>query len=304
VLALASAGLLACLAAARLAPRLPWLALGEALKAFFLLLLAWQFVALFVPLLPVFGYGTFHSFWLLVPAAALLLLPPRAGAPRQPIARATLALVAAINVLYPFPVSGHQTNVAAAPLAVIAALFAHDLLAPRLPRGGAQGSARPLAGGLVVVLLLALAVGLVARTGSYLGHQPLGMPGATLVRAQPETVAALHEVVGHLAACPASYTLPGSFSLQIWAGHRPPSGLNNNNPLGLLTDAQQDRLVATLAAEPGLCIAVLPAMLAAFDRGQIAARPPLLRFLEEQFEPFAEAGGHVIHRRRPVPAIP
>lgn len=299
-LAIASAGLLACLLGGRLAPRLPWLALGEALKAAFLLLIAWQFVALFVPLLPVFGYGTFHSFWLLAPAGALLLIPPRTGAPAQPAARAALVLLAAINVLYPFPVSGHQTNVAAAPLAVIAALLAHDLLARRV--AGGQGARHPIAAALAVVLLLSLSVGLVVRTELRRTFQPLDMPGARLVRAQPEAVTALHEAVGHLAACPASYSLPGSFSLQIWAGHRPPSGLNNNNPLGLLTHAQQERLVAALAAEPGLCIAVLPAQLAAFDRGQIATRPPLLRFLEAEFEPVAEAGGHLIHRRRtPAP---
>ena len=113
--------------------------------------------------------------------------------------------------------------------------------------------------------------------------EPLGLPGSSLIRVDPEQASDYLWAVGKLAECQAFYTFPGLSSFYFWTNQKAPTGLNINNPLGLLSEAQQATVVSELDKYEDLCVLYDPELLLAFDRGQIANNPPLLRYIQEKF---------------------
>ncbi|NMJ42035.1 hypothetical protein GWK16_12340 [Roseomonas sp. JC162] len=190
--------------------------------------------------------------------------------------------------------------IAAAPLGVIAALFVSDIIMLIAPPQRVRAEER-LRIGLFIVVLSAVAVKLIVLQD----HKPLDLPGARFIRVEEGQGATLRAVVARLSRCRNAYSLPSLMSLHIWAANPPLTGLNINHPLAFLTDSQQEQVVSALDAAPGLCLLHDPALMEFFDRGQMAQRPPLLRFLEERLVPVERIGPYVVYEKPDGPeALP
>ena len=255
----------------------------------------------FLPfLLPSFGLWHAPSVMsqLVAPSFSFLILLPADRHSAVGAGRMSFGLLATFMVLYAFPVAGDQTVTAASfAIAALPLLFREGLLALHPPLARPAPSIRSAAavGWLVVALCVG---GLVDRTRhawwGWGGSVSSELPGATLIHVSPTERAGLHALLRRLAACPAFYTFPGVMSFYLWTDRPSPTALNNNDSLGLLTASQQERVVADLARQQGLCILFTPKLLESFDRGQVAARPPLLRYVEDNYSSVDQYGPYVI----------
>jgi hypothetical protein len=68
--------------------------------------------------------------------------------------------------------------------------------------------------------------------------------------------------------------------------------------LGLLTRSQQEHVVAELSGHSVRCILTVPSLQKTFDRGQVAAHPPLLRYIENNFNPVAARAPYALLKRK------
>jgi hypothetical protein len=157
----------------------------------------------------------------------------------------------------------------------------------------ARGSA--LAYGLMVAMLGSPTV---STFHQYWWMEPLDLPGTSLIRADRYTIELHHWVVGELRKCPAFYLLPSLPSFYFWAEQGTPTGIMNNNAFGLLSSDQQLHAMADLDQNPQLCILTIPYLLQRYDRGQLATRPPLLRYVEDNFIKTGSNGPFHLFRRK------
>lgn len=263
------------------------------------------FVALMATGMGNWGLGSALLFEIVVPFSFLMLVPtverPTIGA-----GRASLALLAAFMVLYPFPVAGTQVVISlvlmVCALPVLLAEGAAEVRALRPGRLTAAFRPRPAAGLLMCAVFLgALAIQTRHAWWAWGGGMESGLPGTHLIRLAPKLRAREQWVLQQLASCPAFYTFPGLMSFYFWTGRPSPTALNSNDTLALLTPAQQDRVIADLERQPGLCIVSAPEVLEFFDRGQIVNRAPLLRYIDANFTPVAWNGPYAILKRNPSP---
>jgi hypothetical protein len=192
------------------------------------------------------------------------------------IGRTALCLLAATMSLYPFPVAGHQLNIAALPTLLVALLVLHDLAARDLPAWLSPGPAR-VAGGAALAALLGFFT--IRSAGDYASAAPLQLPGTEHIRVPADRLADIRWANAALRSCRTSYTLPGQFSYGLWAKHRLVTDLNVNHQLAFLSWEQQQRIVDAMAREPDLCVLYDPTLLRFFDRGQIRTNPPLVRYI-------------------------
>ncbi len=241
-------------------------------------------------------------FQCLMPVSFLLLVP---GAGRAAVGagRGCLGLLTAFMVLYAFPVAGSQLAVAAVlmvcALPVLLTEGAAELRALRPGRlsQALQPSARARA--LASLLGLVVLAQLTAQAWrDWSGGRAAELPGAALIHLTQDEWSRTHWVLQRVASCPALYTFSGSMSFYFWTDRPSPTAINSNDALGLLSASQQERVVSDLARQPGLCIVSTPGQLKLFDRGQIASRPPLLRYIEDNFETIAENGPYAILGRK------
>lgn len=238
-----------------------------------------------------------RAYWLLVPFAWLAMVARDTKAP-SPCHRLA-SVLAAVFVLYPFPVAGHQHLIAFIPLAVVAVAVCHDFMTRDLRWPGGLQAWRPVGpASLAMILLVAAGLQLLGTRARQASAEQLALPGAQTLRVDHDVAETLRWVVSHLKECESSYSLPGLMSFHIWADHSPPSTMNINHPLAFLSHEQQARVVRELDRVRDLCVVYRPAMLETLDRGQIASNPPLLAHIRDEFVPFAERDGYLLMRRR------
>ena len=228
------------------------------------------------------------------PFCWLLMTPPDAGATPLRMARSATALIAAAMLLYVFPVAGHQVSIVAAFPMLILAVLSRDVasvLSRRAPL---------LSWGPAAITALAFVMGASAALGAvrtYVNGVDLGLPGASFIRVDPRRAEDLRWVNSQLSRCSASYSVPGLYSFSLWTRQPLPTTLNVNAELNLLNARQQQAIVRALAREPNLCVVYNPVFLKHFDRGQVEADPPLLRFVST-LHASSEHDGYIILRRR------
>ncbi len=132
----------------------------------------------------------------------------------------------------------------------------------------------------------------------YQSFEPRNLPGASLVRADHSTAQLYRWAVGELVKCPAVYSLPNISSLYFWTNQSPPTGVLNNDTLGLLSFEQQQRVIKDLEPHKELCILLFPKLMDFFDRGQLVTRPPLLEYVKDNFIEVESNGPfRLLHRR-------
>lgn len=244
----------------------------------------------------------------LLPFAWLLAVPPVDGERHHPLTRGLLAMFAAYLGLYAFPIAGAQLMFGPLLIAIMLPIFARDIVIDLRAMLGEQvpalnialgPSSKTLGATIGYVLIAAMLISQTARSViHYRSLVPLALPGATLVRAKAEVVEDFHWAVDRLSRCKASYSVPGQLSLYFWTNQRAPTGLNNNNMLALLNDAKQRQVVSDLEEQRDLCILTFPKLQEFFDRGQMAARPPIVRYIDENFiETESNGTFHVLRRR-------
>ncbi|HEX7854688.1 MAG TPA: hypothetical protein VF503_13440 [Sphingobium sp.] len=223
------------------------------------------------------------------------------GQVRPSIGRNALCVFAAIMSLYPFPVAGHQVDIAAMPTLLIAIVMLHDMIARDLPPWLASVSARiaisaRIAGGVVLVALLAFFT--IRGAQAYAAIEPLDLPGTTHIRIPADRLTDIRWANAALKSCDSSFSLPGQFSYALWTGHRLVTDLNVNDQLAFLTWPQQQQIISALSRERNVCILYNPTLLAFFDRGQIQANPPLLRYILANSVEESRRGDMIILRLR------
>ena len=202
-----------------------------------------------------------------------------------------MGLFAAFMVLYAFPVPWGQSVLGTLWTVILLPLLFQDFCAFQRSRrlqssflSISPSAWRRIATGFVGGSLAAiLAIQTVANFAHRRELEPLGLPGSSLIRADPEQASDYRWAVGKLAECQAFYTFPGLLSFYFWTNQKAPTGLNINISLGLLSEAQQATVVSDLEKYNDLCILYDPELLLAIDRGQIVNNPPLLRYIRENF---------------------
>jgi hypothetical protein len=226
-----------------------------------------------------------------VPAAALLLIPPRREeVPGAVFGRRFLALLAVTTSLWAYPTAGSQrafaSFFAAVALVVIAIDAVHDLVAvwsPRdeMPLKVATGLA--WAGVVVSLLFVYFSEALLARS-IYHRRVPLDLPGARAIRVDAETVTRYRRLVAALQNQPDTFfTMPGMYSLHLFTGREPPTTLNLTNWMYIFDDPTQARIVTELEARPHLRVVVNRALLEYWMQGRPLPASPLVRYVATNF---------------------
>ena len=247
-------------------------------------------------------------FQFLVPFAWLLMVTDETAKQPRPLARGVLGLLAAFLILYAFPIEGTQTVLAALLPASMLPVLLHDAVrhpeTRRLLKELLTAVLRvavwrrmPVAAAYALMLVM-LGSQTASEVRRYQSLESLNLPGAYLVRIDHDDAQLLRGVVAELVTCPAFYSLPNLPSLYFWTNQRAPTGMISNNTLGLLSPDQQWQTIADLERHAELCILTIPALLRYFDRGQLATRPPLLRYIEENFvEKQSNGPFHLLRRK-------
>lgn len=244
------------------------------------------------PLALVMSYGL-SCVWLFV-----VPLGDDAGAHRAASARAWIALLVVTQSLHAYPVGGSQIG------------WGTFLWAPLLALAATEAVAFLQAKTLRLIGLIAAGAAFASACGIALlfGHQgwiqwrdsePLGLPGASVLRLEPAEAAELRTLtVNATAHCDMVFSLPGMFSFNLWTGLPSPTSANVTHWFNLLSPAQQQETIARLEAHPRAGIMVERDVLAMIAGAGIPVRGPLRDYLYEKFAPVFAAGSHEFWVRR------
>jgi hypothetical protein len=237
----------------------------------------------------------------LAPFCWLLLTSPEADATPFRMARSVTALIGATMLLYAFPVAGEQVNIVAVFPVVILTVLSRDVASAL--SGQWYLERVPLLSwmpaGMTALALVMGGFATLEAVRTYLADVELSLPGTSFIRVDRQRAEDLQWVSSQLSSCSASYSVPGLYSFSLWTGQALPTTLNVNAELNFLSPKQQEAIVDALSREANLCLVYNPGFLKAFDRGQAAANPPLLKFVSTAFEESSEHDGYIILRRHP-----
>jgi hypothetical protein len=246
-----------------------------------------------------FSNSPIHLIKYLAPFCWLLLASPDADPTPFKTARSVTALIGATMLLYAFPVAGHQVNIVAMFPLLVLAVLSRDVTS--VLSGQRYLERVPVLSWMPAgITALALAMGGFATleaVRTYSTGVELGLPGTSFIRVDRQRAEDLQWVSSELSRCSASYSVPGLYSFSLWTGEALPTALNVNAVLNFLSLQQQQTIVDALSREANLCLVYNPGFLKAFDRGQAAANPPLLKFVSTAFEESSEHDGYIILRR-------
>lgn len=229
------------------------------------------------------------------PYVWIILLPVRndtteqsAAMPSVCFARLSLCLIAVLQPLIAYPVPGTQMAVGSLALVVALLTAIHDSIEMlRSQRHSMLLASR----GAVIGLLGVLLITVVCRDG-YLWRErtrmsSLALAGASRLRLSDEAAATERWTVAQLhARADTFFCLPsGHNSLYLWSGIEPPTGFNATVWQDLLTDEQQQAIVAAIGARRRVCVVVEHR-----EPASLRTRGPLLDHIRENFEPVAAYG--------------
>jgi hypothetical protein len=240
--------------------------------------------------------GTFGA-WLpaivLLPALALIADVP----PRIRLALRLIVPIAILQVLHAYPVAGSQvewaTVVMFVPCAIALAAGMDGLRMWREARPALRGLA---VGSLCVAIALLAGLWPLAVWVNYYDLSALHLPGAQLVRVDPQTGRELRQLtyVVHR-NCDTFYSVPGLDSLYIYSGDPTPTGQLANWP-GALTNSQEQEVVSELshfqATGKRVCIVRdLNSPYYAWNPGGSEANRPIGRFIRQYQRVISVFGG-------------
>lgn len=243
-----------------------------------------------------------------LPWAWLLLWPP--GRRRLPfrawLPRATLAALAALDLLVLYPVAGAQACEPHTWLGVVVAVALSDHVR-HAHRALRRSDRRRLTIALVATGAALIAAPATLRPwtawAAYRGLRPHGLSGATLIRAAPHEVALYTCLVENARANSDVFVgLPGAPSIELWSG-RPVTSefLLGAWPL-YLSDDRQRRVVEELRRRERPLVLVDPRLLGFWlpdERARrVASQRPLMQHLRDDYEPWLRTPGPWLSVRR------
>ena len=205
--------------------------------------------------------------------------------------------IAILQVLHAYPVAGSQvewaTVVMFVPCAIALAAGMDGLRMWREARPALRGLA---VGSLCVVIALLAGLWPLAVWVKYYDLSALNLPGAQLVRVDPQTGRELRQLtyVVH-ENCDTFYSVPGLDSLYIYSGVPTPTGQLANWP-GALTNSQEQEVVSELshfqATGKRVCIVRdLNSPYYAWNPGGSEANRPIGRFIRQYQRVISVFGG-------------
>jgi hypothetical protein len=218
------------------------------------------------------------------------------GADRDGLARLLLALVAVMQSLYAFPVSGNQLNFTNITMIVIAILCLHDGLDWVVATYPQWFTARLVRSGVValgVLLALLYVHDFLNSEQMYYTLEPVGLPGASRLRVQPEKAQALRSLVRRATRdCSMLVSEPGLFSFNMWTGKPGLTGLTTGAWMMLTSDVEQQGFAHELSGDPHACVIYREDAYKLWAHGVDVSARPLVRYIQENFHTVFEAGGY------------
>lgn len=215
-------------------------------------------------------------------------------------ARQLIPALAVMESLQAYPVAGTQLYLAALILVSVGALSINDGIR-RLSRAELDYAARPAwpaAGVAPAALLVNVAFfALIALevTAGFVADQPLGLPGAGLVRVPAQQGSDLRALVSAIDQhCSSFIAYPAMSSLYVWTGHNqaPPEQLYVSSWMFFLDSAQQESLVRQLQDRPRLCVVKNQAVIDFWAEGRTVPARPLVEFIDSEFVPAGSFGDY------------
>ncbi len=225
---------------------------------------------------------------LLAPLSWLVVVGGPNQSSNERFSRITLACIAAVQPLIAYPTPGTQMAMGSLPLLLIALLTVHDFIRAEIERHESATGFGTLLNKAVVaapMVLIGLSVG--HRCHHFERSEPLNLAGATRLRMHPVLAKQTREVVRQIRTNSDTFVSlhNGYNSLYLWAEMQPPTGLNATFWPWMLSDEQQERVIAALKSRDRICCIekVIP------ERSQ-PPQTPLGDFLGSGFKEQATVG--------------
>jgi hypothetical protein len=247
-------------------------------------------------------------FLLALPLVWVAVLPPAGDQenPTDPLVRLLLPALAVMETLQMYPVAGTQMWLAALTLVPVGAITFNDGL--RQLRTWATGRqnqsflkvAAALGPGALILNVAVWPLFVYLAASAYASGQPLGLPGAGLMRLPSEQASALRSLAGAIDKdCTNLITLPRMPSLYLWTGRNGPAQLNDGIWMFSLDDSQQQEVVAQVRNMSGTCVVISQAVADFEAEGRPVPRRPLIEYIDTAFEPAATFGIYELLVRKP-----
>jgi hypothetical protein len=223
-------------------------------------------------------------------------------------ARALLALLGVIQVLYAYPVAGSQVVFVAIFMIAVAGICFWDgftwfrLRRPPTPPIRTPNWWVTALGASTAVLIAGLNLSLAWNAHRiYESFSALDFPGARHVRIEPDKAAALRAIVARInSSCGTLVTEPGLFSFHLWTGKPSPAGVDHQVWMSLLGDAKQNAVVQELARDPRACVVYQQDVVKFWTGGVDIDAKPAVKFIRENFHPVIKGSGYaLLMRNRP-----
>lgn len=237
--------------------------------------------------------------------AWLVAIPP-AGAREEPwrrFVRVLLPALAIAETLQAYPVPGSQLGIASVCFVLVGALCFADALAELrawsvskeeevVARFGfAEGAVSAALVAILALNVIVLPAG--SNAFAYRDQQKLSLPGAELMRLQPEQAETYAELVDLLRrnGCTTFVGFPMTNSLYLWSGLEPVAPLAPNGWMYALDNAQQQRAVDGFRASPRPCAIRNEAIAASYLKGMPPPDTPLVNYVFNDFKLAQTVGG-------------
>lgn len=292
IVAVVAAALVARLRRGEGAPSSLWPGLLRALAG----LVIWLSVAHVVPV--ALSPSTTNPVILPMLLAWLAAVPP-AGSHEEPwrrFVRVLLPALAIAETLQAYPVPGSQLGIASVCLVLVGALCLADALAELRAWSAARGEEAVAGFGIAEFAVTAAAVAILVLNvillpvGSsaiaYRDQQKLSLPGAGLMRLQPEQAETYAELVDllHRNGCTTFVGFPAINSLYLWSGLQAPAPQTPNGWMYALNHAQQQRAVDGFRASRRPCAIRNEAIAASYLKGMPPPDTPLVNYVFDDFK--------------------
>jgi hypothetical protein len=204
-----------------------------------------------------------------------------------------LPALAVMEALQVYPVAGTQQWLAALMLVPVGAVLFNDGLRQleALPLTTRSDSllivSRSLPRGAVVVNVAVWTFFLYLMGTGYVSNQPLGLPGAELMRLPPAQASALQSLASVTDRdCTTLLTLPRMESLNLWTDKAGVSALYSDVGIWIfsLDAAQQQSIVTQIRDKQGVCVVLSQSVLDFEAEGRPVPRRPLVVYIDTAFQ--------------------
>jgi hypothetical protein len=191
-------------------------------------------------------WGAFTYLDICLPLLPVWLVPLQGRVGFAPLGFLWVALIAMPQVLHAYPVAGSQIGWGSFLTLALVAVGSVKMLSLKPP---AWASQLRWVGASIVMIAATAQTGLLAKIGAqrYGNSEPLGLPGAEIIRLDAATRIALRALVQNAAVhADLLVTRPGMYSLNIWSETPTPTAQNATHWFWLLDEAKQVEIVRRL----------------------------------------------------------